>query len=120
MEDLKERTKRFALSILRIVETVPRGMVSDVLCRQIIRSATSVGANYRAACRARSRADFISKICIVEEETDETMYWLELLKESGIVGNDLFHRLHREASELLAIFIASKLTARRNKLKTSR
>ena len=76
-EELKKRTKDFALRIIKLVEYLPRTKTADVIGRQLLRSATSVGANYRAACRARSRADFVSKICVVEEEADESAYWLE-------------------------------------------
>src|SRR3989304_7630990 len=86
-EDLKERTRKFALEIIRLVENLPKNRIADVLGRQILRSGTSIGANYRAACRARSRADFISKMGIVEEEADETLYWLELLLDARLVDH---------------------------------
>src|ERR1700722_11935091 len=79
----KERTKKFALRVIHMTEALPRNRVADVLGRQVLRSGTSVGVNYRAVCRAKSRADFISKMGTVEEECDETSYWLELLVESG-------------------------------------
>ena len=85
---------------------------SDVLGKQLLRSATSVGANYRAACRARSRADFISKIAVVEEEADECLYWLELLGESGLVSTPALRTLLKEADELTAIFTAAGKTAK--------
>lgn len=77
--DLKERTKNFALKVIRVVEMLPKGRITDILGRQLMKAGTSVGANYRAACRAKSTADFISKMGIVEEEADETIYWMELL-----------------------------------------
>jgi four helix bundle protein len=77
-ENLKQRTKRFALSVIKFVDELPRDRISDVLGRQLLRCGTSVGANYRSACRARSSADFIAKMGIVEEESDESAYWLEL------------------------------------------
>lgn len=86
IEDLKERTKMFALEIIRLTEKLPKNRIADVLSRQFLRSGTSVGANYRAACRARSRADFISKMGIVEEEADETLYWLELLLGARLIS----------------------------------
>lgn len=82
--DLKERTKKFALKVIRVVEMLPKGRTADILGRQLMKAGTSVGANYRAACRAKSTADFISKMGIVEE-ADETIYWMELLIEIGLV-----------------------------------
>ena len=110
--DLKKRTKQFALDILNLTDSIPYGRKADAICKQLIRSATSVGANYRAACRARSKADFISKITIVEEESDESSYWLELLLESAILSIDQISRLLKEADELTAIFTASGKTAK--------
>jgi four helix bundle protein len=112
---LKQRTKRFALGIIQLVEAVPKSRSADVLGRQLLRSGTSVGANYRAACRARSVADFISKMGIVEEEVDESIYWLELLQECKLADFDKIKTLTNEASELLAITVASIRTARNNK-----
>jgi len=113
--DLKERTKSFALKIIKLVETLPKGRTADILGRQLLRAGTSVGANYRAACRAKSTADFISKMGVVEEETDETIYWMELLIESGNLRMDVVEALMREADELLAITVSSIKTARRSK-----
>ena len=113
--DLKQRTKRFALGIIQLVEAVPKSRSPDVLGRQLLRSGPSVGANYRAACRARSAADFISKMGIVEEEADESIYWLELLQECKLADFDKIKTLTNEASELLAITVASIRTARNNK-----
>ena len=110
--ELKERTKQFALSIIKLAPSISRKPEANVIRHQIIRSGTSVGANYRAACRARSRAEFISKIGIVEEEADETVYWLELLNESGLAKIDLATTLLQEARELVAIFSASRRTAK--------
>src|SRR2546426_9124482 len=110
-EDLKRRTKRFALSIIKLVEALPPGRISDVLGKQLLRSGTSVGANYRAACRAKSKPDFISKLGNVEEEADESSYWMELLHESGKVRREQVGALIQEANELLAITIASINTA---------
>ena len=111
-EDLKRRTKRFALSIIKLVEALPPGRICDVLGKQLLRSGTSVGANYRAACRAKSKPDFISKLGNVEEEADESSYWMELLHESGKVRREQVGALIQEANELLAITIASINTAR--------
>jgi four helix bundle protein len=97
-----------------MVEALPRTRVSDVLGKQVLRSGTAVGANYRAACRAKSRADFISKMGTVEEECDETMYWMELLAESGQMEMARMANLMKEADEVLSIVVASSRTARRN------
>ncbi len=111
-QEMKERTKRFALRVVRMTESLPRKMAADVLGRQVLRSATSVAANYRVACRAKSRADFISKMGTVEEEADESALWLELIGESGLLPPAKLETLHREAGELTAITVASIRTAR--------
>ena len=111
--DLKLRTKRFALDVIQFVESLPSGETSRVLGRQLLRSGTSVGANYRAAKRAKSTADFISKMGTVEAEADESAYWLELLMDSGKVKPVQVQPLVREANELLAIAVASINTAKR-------
>ncbi len=113
-EELKERTKRFGLKILRLADQLPQNKSANVITKQLMRSATSVGANYRAACRARSQADFISKIAIVEEEADESIYWLELLADTKVSDPDILRDLLKEANELTAIFAASRKTARQN------
>jgi len=110
--DLKVRTKQFALRILRLYRSLPAKEESRILGRQLLRSGTSVGANYRAACRARSRAEFIAKIGIVLEEADEAVFWLELLLEGGIVKHENLDALLKEAQELTAIFVASLCTAK--------
>jgi four helix bundle protein len=109
---INSRTKNLALEVIRLVQELPRTEAGSILGRQLIRSATSVGANYRAACRGRSRADFVAKIAIAEEECDETQYWLELLNESGMIKADRFKRLHDEANELTAILVSSGKTAK--------
>jgi four helix bundle protein len=114
-QDLKERTKRFALKVIKLVETLPRGRTADTLGRQLLNAGTSVGTNYRAACRARSTADFISKMGIVEEESDETIYWVELLIHSALVRKEDVIDLLDEGNQLLAINVSSIRTARRNK-----
>jgi four helix bundle protein len=112
--DLKGRTKQFALNIIKTVEGLPPSQTSAVLGKQLLRAGTSVGANYRAACRSRSRADFISKITVVEEETDEYSYWLELLHELHLIGYAQFEALTSESNELTAIFVSSSKTAKAN------
>ena len=111
-EELKRRTKEFGLRVIKLVEQLPRSKTADVIGQQLLRSATSVGANYRAACRARSQADFVSKICVVEEEADESAYWLELLEAAKIVSEAEISSLLKEADELTAIFVASGKTAK--------
>jgi len=111
-DELKERTKKFALAIIRLASSIPRNPEADIIRHQMVRSGTSVGANYRAACRARSRPEFVSKIGIVEEEADETAYWLELLTESGLAKPAQTAGLLKEAHELIAIFSASRRTAK--------
>ena len=113
-EELKERTKKFALMIIELVEELPNTLAGRTIGNQIIRSGTSVAANYRAACRARSNADFISKITIVEEECDETLFWLELIVEANLLKKEILRDLIKEADELTAIFTASGKTARQN------
>jgi len=103
-KDLEPRTKQFALAVIRFVSTVPRSTQSDVLVKQLLRSSTSVGANYREANRGVSRADFANKIGTVQKEAAETQYWIELLIESGLANGADADALHKESSELLAIF----------------
>ncbi len=86
-DQLKQRTKKFALDIIKFVESLSKGKTAEIIGKQLLRSRTSVGANYRAACRARSSADFIAKMGIVEEELDESIYWMEMLVDSGIVSS---------------------------------
>src|SRR5436309_12768138 len=110
---LKTRTKQFALRVLKVFRAVPKSEEGRVVGRQLLRSGTSVGANYRAVCRARSKKEFISKLNIVVEEADETMFWLELLIEGGILALRRLEKLIAEANELLAIFAASMRTAKK-------
>jgi four helix bundle protein len=110
--DLKLRTKQFALRILRLYRALPAKEEARILGRQVLRSGTSVGANYRAACRARSRAEFIAKLGIVLEEADETVFWLELLLEGGIVNHEKLDALLKEVQELTSIFVTSVCTAK--------
>src|SRR2546422_8700074 len=112
--DLKKRTKAFALRILKLVDALPKTTVGRALASQIVRSGTSIAANY-AACRARSTADFIAKMGIVEEEADETLFWLELLEESKLVPAAKLTAIKQEANELIAITVVSIKTARCNR-----
>jgi len=111
-DELKARTKSFALRVVRLTESLPRKPAADVLGRQLLRSACSVAANYRSACRAKSRADFVSKMGTVEEEADESGLWLELIGESGLLPDAKLAALQGEAGELTAIAVASIRTAR--------
>jgi len=120
VEGLKRRMKQFALRVVRLVESLPKRGTPRVIGHQLLRSGTSVGANYRAACRARSPADFISKMGIVEEELDESLYWMELLIEAGILKPARLEPLMAEAGELLAITVSSINTARKRKKKRGR
>ncbi len=115
-EQLKQRTKKFALRVIRMSQALPKTPEAKVIGNQLLRSATSTAANYRAACRARSRAEFISKLGVVLEEADESLFWIELIVEAGIVAGKRMEQLRREAEELTAIFAASKiaLSQRRN------
>jgi four helix bundle protein len=106
------RTKQMALRVIKMVEALPKGMTAPVIGRQVLRSATSVGANYRAACRARSTADMIAKLKIVEEEADETLYWLELLIEAEILPASRLQPLIQEINEIVAMTVASIKTLR--------
>lgn len=110
--ELKERTKRFAIRIVKLFRSLPKTEEARVLGKQVLRSGTSLAANYRAVCRSRSKAEFIAKIGVVVEEADETVFWLELLVESGILVEKQLESLRAEANELLAIFAASQRTAR--------
>ena len=114
-DELKARTKRFARRVMTLVEASPNTVRGRVIANQIMRSATSVGANYRAACRARSRAEFISKIGVVEEEANETAFWLELIIESKIRRAKQIAPLSDEANELVAITAASRKSAIANR-----
>ena len=111
-EELKERTKKFALRIIKLAESLPETKSGRVIANQIIRSGCSVGANYRSACRAKSNKDFINKLNIIEEETDETLFWLELIKEGKILKSSLLVDLMKEADELTAIFTAAGKTSK--------
>jgi four helix bundle protein len=111
--ELQSRTKRFALRILVLIDRLPNTIGGRVLANQLARSATSVGANYRAACRARSRAEFASKLGIVAEEADESLYWLELIRDGNFMAEKNVGSLLAEADELTAIFTAGRRSASR-------
>jgi len=110
--DLRDRTKRIALRILRVCDSLPKTDAARTIGRQLLRSGTSVAANYRAVGRARSRAEFIAKMGVVIEEADETLFWLELLVDGGVMPKSRLDNLIAEANELVAIFVASQKTAK--------
>jgi four helix bundle protein len=112
--ELLVRTKSFSLRILRLVDHLPRTMSGRALGSQLVRCGTSIGANYRAACRSRSRAEFAAKLGIVAEEADETVYWLELLRDADLLSEAKLSELLREANELTAIFTAGRRTSSRS------
>ena len=105
--ELKRRTKQLGLAVIRMIEKFPETRLAWVVKDQILRSALSVGANYRAVCRAKSDKDFINKMRIVEEEADETAYWLEIIEESDLLKSDDLRELKREVNELVAMVVAS-------------
>lgn len=113
--EMKRRTKQFALRVMNLVEGLPETNAGRVIGRQLLRSATSVGANYRAACRAKSTADFIAKLAIVEEEADESMYWMELLIESGQVKENLLTDLLDECNQIVSIIVSSIKTSKQRR-----
>jgi len=110
-EDLKRRTKQFALRIMKLAAALPKTVEGRVIGNQLVRAGTSVGANYRAACRARSKAEFIAKLGIVVEEADESAYWMELIIEGGLLKIQLVQPLLDEANEIVAIMAASRISA---------
>lgn len=111
-EALRDRTKTFAVRIVKMFRSLPRAVDAQVLGKQVLRCGTSIAANYRAACRARSRAEWIAKIGVVVEEADETVFWLEMLVDCEVVKGERMKDLMAEAHELSAIFTASQHTAR--------
>ena len=113
-KELKKRTKQFALRIIRLVNALPKNIVGQSIGKQLIRSGTSVGANYRSACRGRSKAEFVAKSGIVEEEAGESAFWMELIIEGGLLEKKLVEPLLKEADELVAIMVASRKSARSN------
>ena len=113
-EQLRNRTKEFALRTIRLFRALPRSPEVQIIGKQLLRAGTSVGANYRAACRARSKAEFIARLGVVVEEADESAYWLELLIETGTFKKEKLDGLLQEACELTALFNASRTTLKRN------
>ncbi len=111
--EFKDRTKAFALRVIRLVNALPRSRAANVVGGQLLRCGTSVGANYRAACRARSAADSVAKMGIVEEESDEAAYWMELLIEAGIMSRNRISDMLNEANEILSMVVASIKTSRK-------
>lgn len=113
--ELQDRTKKFHVDIIKLCEYFPRNAAGFEIAKQLIRSAGSVGANYRAACRGKSKADFIYKIEVVLEEADESLYWLEVSKEAGLIKVAIIDDLIKEANEIVSIFNAADITAKQNK-----
>jgi four helix bundle protein len=114
-DEMKKRTKAYALAIIRFVQTLPGTPTARLIGNQLLKCGTSVGANYRASCRAKSRADFIAKMGIVEEEADESVYWMEVLVDSGIVSSSAVAELCDEGQQIVAIVVSSINTARGTK-----
>ena len=112
--ELKRRPKGLALRVIKLVNALPTTTAGQVIAKQIVRSATSVGANYRAACRGRSKAEFVSKLQTVIEESDETCYWLELIIEGGLLSQEKVESLLDEANQITAIMVASRKSATRD------
>jgi four helix bundle protein len=114
-EELRERTKQFALRIIRLFRALPGKGDAQIVGQQLLRCGTSVGANYRAACRARSKAEFVARLGIVAEEADESVFWLEMIEESKMLNPKRLEEILKEARELTAIFSASLRTAKGNR-----
>ncbi|MGI8883857.1 MAG: four helix bundle protein [Pyrinomonadaceae bacterium] len=115
-QEFKDRTKQIALRVIRLIESLPNTNSAQIIGKQLLRSATSVGANYRAACRGKSTADILHKLAIVEEEADESLYWLELLIEANIVPENKLSPLMKDTNEIVAMVVASIKTLRSNNL----
>jgi four helix bundle protein len=111
-QTFKDRTRALGLRVIRVVKSLPRERTADVIAYQLLRAGTSVGANYRAACRGRSPADVLSKLAIVEEEADEAIYWLEMLIDAQLMPARRLHSLIKESNEILAMTVASIKTLR--------
>lgn len=114
-DEMKNRTKDYANRIVKLCSALPKDWMAQTLGKQLLRSGTSVGANYRSVCRAKSNSDFINKLRIVEEECDESLFWMELLVENGLVQSARLSALMKEADEILAIVVSSAKTARNSK-----
>jgi len=113
-EELKDRTKKLGLRVINLVNALPKSPSSDVIGRQLLRSGTSVGANYRAACREKSKRDFAHKLDIAIEETDESLYWMELIVEAELLPEERISALMQECDEIISILTASAITSRKN------
>ena len=111
-EEMKKRTKAYSNRIVKVSEALPKNWIAQTLGKQLLRCGTSVGSNYRAVCRAKSNPDFINKLRIVEEECDESLFWMELLVDNNLIKAERLKGLMTEANELLSIFVASAKTAR--------
>jgi len=111
-EEMKARTKLYANRVVKLCAALPNNWIARILGQQLLRSGTSVGANYRAVCRAKSNADFINKLRVVEEECDESLFWMELLADNGFVKSSRLRDLMKEGNEILAIVVSSAKTAR--------
>ena len=118
-EQIKKRTKLIGIEIIKLIDELPNKPSAWIIAKQIVRSSTSVGANYRAACRAKSDSDFINKLKIVEEEADETLYWLEVLEESGLINSARIVNVKKEVNEITAIVVASIKTMRQKQIHKS-
>jgi len=118
--EFKNRTKQIALRVIRLVESLPNTTTAQIIGKQLLRSSTSVGANYRAACRGKSEADVISKLSIVEEEADESLYWIELLIESEIINEKKLSVLKKDINEIVAMTVSSIKTLRSKKIEQSK
>jgi len=114
-EELRERTKQFAIRVIRLFRALPNVTDAQIMGKQLLRCGTSVGANYRAVCRSRSKAEFIARLGVVAEEADESLFWLELIEETKVLNPKLLEEILKEAKALSAIFSASLKTARGNK-----
>jgi four helix bundle protein len=114
-EELKHRTKKFGISVIKLVDQLPRTRSANAIANQLVDSATSVGANYRSACRARSKAEFAAKLGVVEEEADESAYWLEVLIEAEMIPRAKVENLLKEANELVAIVVSSLNTVKKTR-----
>lgn len=117
IRDFRERTFQFGIRCVHLVENLPKSMSAQTIGRQLLRAGTSVGANYRAAVRGRSRADFVSRMGIVEEECNEALYWIDVLVELGLVSKTRVEELRNEANQIIAITVSSIKTARKNSKK---
>jgi four helix bundle protein len=117
-EELKQRTKAFGLRCIKVIEALPKSRTADMLARQLVRSGTSVGANYRSACRGRSGKDFVSKVDIAIEEADESLYWLEVMVDAGLMSQKRLASLIKEGNEIVAILTATSRTTKRNLRRT--